>query len=84
VIRKRLRLTQNGERRVWIRDVWVVFGNRVAGDLRIAVYVGIIDVEESVVDVIRVESEAEQALLATTAYQVMDIQERCGKNCAVN
>ena len=84
MIRKRLRLTQNGERRVWIRDVWVVFGNRVAGDLRIAVYVGIIDVEESVVDVIRVESEAEQALLATTAYQVMDIQERCGKNCAVN
>lgn len=84
VIRKRLRLTQNREHRVWIRNVWVVFGNRVAGDLRIAVYVRVIDVEESIVSVIRVESETEQALLAATTHQFMDIQERCGKHCAVN
>jgi hypothetical protein len=84
VVGKRLRLSQDHVSRIGIADVWILRRNSVAGHDGVARVVCVIDVEESVIGVVRVEGQAKQALLATTAHQVMDIQERCGKNCAVN
>ena len=83
MIRERLVLSQDKVSRVWICDVGIFGRNRVAGNHGVTVYVRVINVEESVIGVVRVKSEAEQTLLATTAHQFMDIQERDGKECAI-
>src|SRR4029077_2166852 len=70
--------------RIRIGDVWIVYRNCVAGHHGVARVVRGIDVEESISGVVRVESEAKQALLATAAHQVGDIKERGGQDRAVN
>ena len=84
VVGKRLRLSQDRVSRIGIADVWILRRNCVASHHGVARVVRVIDVEEAVIGVVGVESQAEQALLAATAHQVGDIQERGGQDCAVN
>jgi len=84
VVGKRLRLSQDRVSRIGIGDVWILRRNCVASHHGVARVVRVIDVEESVSGVARVESQAEQALLATTAHQVGDIKERGRQDRAVN
>jgi hypothetical protein len=59
VVGERLILSQDYLRGVWISDVWIFGRHRVTRYLGVAQVVGVIDVEESVTDVVRVESEAQ-------------------------
>src|SRR6266511_2288254 len=59
VVGKRLRLSQDRVSRIGIGDVWIFRRNCVAGHHGVARIVRVIDVEESVSGVVRVESEAE-------------------------
>ena len=55
----------------------------VLDDARVAVQVGVVDVELVVRPVVRVERHREQSLLAARAHDAMDVEERLGAQLAV-
>lgn len=78
-----MKLTQDGVTRVSIGNVWIAEGYLVSSNGNVAGEIGIVDVEKSVIGVVRVKGQAQQTLLAATSHQLMDIQEGRGKNRTV-
>jgi hypothetical protein len=76
VVRERLVDTQQHVRGGGIGQVRVGRAAGVAGDHRVAVDVGVVDEEEAVLGVARVERQAEEAALAAAADEVADVEER--------
>ena len=57
-------------------DVRVGRADRVLGDDRVAVAIGVVDEEARVGGVVRVERQAEQAALAAARDPIRDVEER--------
>jgi hypothetical protein len=78
-----MKLTQDRVTRVSIGNVWIAEGYLVSSNRNVARKIGIVDVEKSVIGVVRVKGQAQQTLLAATSHQLMHIQEGRGKNRTV-
>lgn len=80
VVGERLRDVEEDCRRGRVDHVWVR-GNRVAGDHRVSVEIGVVDVNETVRNIVRVENDAQQPALASGSDQRSNIQEGRRSTC---
>jgi hypothetical protein len=84
VVGERLLDVEQNARAGGVGETRVAGSDPVAGDDGVAIVVGVVDEEEAVFGVARMEGGREQAALAVRRRQRPDVEERPGEDAAVD